>query len=135
MERAGRLLGKLRIPAGCVSPEELARAAWPSAVGKKIAARSNPVSLVRGCLLVEVEDTLWQRQLTTMRSQIVQRMRDVAGTDIVKDIAFRPMMPKRTPQRAEIVRQTIAIGGDDADLIADPIFRSVYIRSRKKASA
>ena len=135
MERAGRLFGKLRIPAGSVSPEELERAAWPSAVGKKIAARSNPVSLVRGCLLVEVEDAVWQRQLTTMRGQIVQRMREVAGTDIVTEIAFRPMVPKRTPQRAEVVRQTFLMSGDDADKIADPILRSVYIRSRKKASA
>jgi hypothetical protein len=135
MERAGRLLGKLKIHANSVSPEELARAAWPSAVGKKIAAHANAVSLVRTCLIIEVEDALWQRQLNTLRGQILKRIQDLVGSALVADIAFRPMTPKRMPERAESSRQTPAHIPDDADRIADPILRSVYKTSRKKANA
>ena len=38
MERAGRVLGKLKLAKQGVSDEELARSAWPVAVGKKIAS-------------------------------------------------------------------------------------------------
>src|SRR4051812_2279616 len=107
MERAGRLIGKLKIPTGSVSPEELARTVWPFAVGTKIAAHSAAVSLVRSCLIVEVEDAIWQRQLTTMRAQILKCVQDVLGAKAVEEIAFRPMPPRRRmPQRAETARQT-----------------------------
>ena len=36
MERAGRLIGKLKIPKEVLEPEALACAAWPVAVGRKI---------------------------------------------------------------------------------------------------
>jgi predicted nucleic acid-binding Zn ribbon protein len=136
MERAGRLIGKLKLPASAVSPEELAKAAWAAAVGKKIAAHSTAISLVRGCILVEVEDAVWQRQLTTLRSQIVRRLQEITGTEIVRDVAFRPMIPKRMPQRAETARpQEFQLTADDADSIADPILRRLYKTSRKKATA
>jgi predicted nucleic acid-binding Zn ribbon protein len=134
MERAGRLIGKLKIPAKTISAEELARAAWPAAVGRKIASRTAAVSLVRGCLLVEVEDNIWQRQLTTMRAQIVGRLREVAGADVVTEVAFRPMVPRRMPQRAETARPSLG-AADDADRISDPILRHIYKTSRKKATA
>ena len=63
MERAGRVLGKLKLAKQSVSDEELARSAWPAAVGKKIALRTQAVTLVRTRLVVEVEDAVWQRQL------------------------------------------------------------------------
>lgn len=136
MERAGRLIGKLKLTASAVSPEELAKAAWAAAVGKKIAAHSAAVSLVRGCLLVEVEDAVWQRQLTTLRGQIVGRLQEITGPEMVREVAFRPMIPRRMPQRAETARpQDFQLTADDADSIADPILRRLYKTSRKKASA
>lgn len=135
MERAGRLIGKLKIPAGSMSPEELAQAAWAPAVGKKIAAHTAATGLIRGTLIVEVEDMIWQRQLTAMLSQIMRRVQEITGTALVEGIAFRPMVPRRMPQRAESVRSTGAASLDEADGISDAIFRSMYKTSRKKASA
>ena len=135
MERAGRLIGKLKLPANSVSPEQLAQAAWPVAVGKKIAAHSAAVSLVRGRLLVEVEDAVWQRQLTTMSVHIIRRLQEVAGAHVVTDVAFRPMIPRRMPQRADTSRADFSLMSDDADSIVDPILRRVYKASRKKATA
>jgi hypothetical protein len=63
---AGRLIGKLNRNRQVMSDEELACAAWALAVGKKIAACTGQKSLVRGRLIVEVQDMVWQRQLNTM---------------------------------------------------------------------
>jgi hypothetical protein len=135
MERTGRLIGKSKIPAGSLTPEELACAAWAPAVGKKIAAHAAAVTLVRGCLTVEVEDNIWQRQLNTLRPQIIRRIQEISGPELVQDIAFRPMIPRRMPQRAETVRSDFELRADDADSIMDPVMRRVYKTSRKKASA
>ncbi len=132
MERAGRLIGKMKDRS--LNEEEIARAAWPAAVGRKIAARTSAVSLVRGCLIVEVEDALWQRQLNMMRSQIIRRLQEV-GAACVADIAFKPGIPRREPQRAETPRQDFALTADEASAIRDPVLRRVYINSRKKATA
>jgi predicted nucleic acid-binding Zn ribbon protein len=134
MESAGRLFGRIKLPGNVVTHEDVARGAWPRAVGKKIASRTQTIALVRRCLVVEVEDALWQRQLNSMRGQILNNLQKAIGTGIVDDIDFRPMGARRSPQRAETA-SSLAVPGDEAASIDDPIFRRVYVASRKKASA
>src|SRR6266853_296344 len=55
MERAGKSLAKLKL-SGRIADEDLARAAWPAAVGKRLATHATATALVRGRLVVEVED-------------------------------------------------------------------------------
>lgn len=135
MERAGRLISKPRDSDPFGSREELARKIWPTAVGKKIAAHTAAVALVRTKLIVEVEDPIWQRQLNTLRGPILKNLQDALGAETVDDLEFRPMIPKRTPQRAETPNSKPATSTDDADAIADPVLRRIYKVSRKKASA
>ncbi len=131
MERAGRLIGKLRMPPQAVSAEDRARAAWPAAVGKRIAAHTRVTRLVRTTLVIEVEDAVWQRQLTTLAKLILSKLREVLGDGIVTDLDFRPMPMRRMPQRATTVRPPT----DEADQIPDPVLRRLYVAARKKASA
>ena len=133
MESAGRLIGKLNRASQVMTDEELVRAAWPLAVGKTIVRYTAVAGLVRKCIVVEVEDMVWQRQLNTLRLQIVKNLTDVVGPGIVEDLALRPMTPKRMPQRAEIARRPESL--DEADAIADPSLRRAYKLSRKKATA
>lgn len=137
MERIGRLAGKLKVNTGSVSPEDIARAAWPVAVGKTVAARTNAAKLVRGTLIIQVEDAVWQRQLNRMRHQIIHRVHEVSGSAAVEDLAFEPMTPKRGPDRAVTARAESAtmLSLDDADKIHDATLRRVYKISRKKATA
>ncbi len=135
MEPVGRFFGRMRLPGGIVTPEDVARAAWPKAVGKKIAARTVAVALVRSSLVVEVEDALWQRQLNALRSQIVANIRKAIGPGIVDEIDFRPMGARRTPQRAMQVSSPAARTADEASGIQDSVLRRLYIVSRSKASA
>jgi hypothetical protein len=47
MERASKLIRGLRLSGDVIAPEQLCCAAWPEAVGKKIAGHTRPAKLVR----------------------------------------------------------------------------------------
>jgi predicted nucleic acid-binding Zn ribbon protein len=131
MERAGRVLGNLKLAKQGVSDEEVAKSAWPAAVGRKIAAHTHAVAMVRTRLVIEVEDAVWQRQLWTLRGQILKRFEQVLGRAIVEELEFKIAVPRILPVRAETSR----VSTDEADLILDPTFRSVYKAARKRANA
>jgi len=131
MERVGRVLGNLKLAKQGVSDEEMVRSAWAAAVGRKIAVRTHAVGMVRTRLIVEVEDAVWQRQLWTLRSQILKRFEQVLGRVIVEELEFKIAVPRIKPVRAEAVREST----DEADLILDATFRSVYKAARKRATA
>jgi len=131
MERAGRLLSKLKLPAGTVRPDDLARAAWSPAVGPKVAAHTQAVWFADERLVVEVEDVTWQRQLTALKSQILKRLEEVLGQPLVGAIEFRLRSLRRTPQRADAPRPS----RDEADQIPDPGLRNIYKQQRRRRSA
>ncbi|MGO4880972.1 MAG: DUF721 domain-containing protein [Bryobacteraceae bacterium] len=130
MERASRLMGKLTGP---IDVDDLARAAWPLAVGKKIAARTRPARMVRTRLIVEVEDHVWKMQLLSLSRQILTNLERHLGPEIVADLEFRIMPPRRDAQRAEVSQPALAF--DEANEIADPFMRHLYRSARKKATA
>jgi predicted nucleic acid-binding Zn ribbon protein len=122
MERAGRLIGKLKLNVD--DPELRACAAWKVAAGKKIAEHTRATALVRGKLVVQVEDQIWQRQLSTLSRALVRNLETALGETLVTDIDFRPMPRRREPQRAER-----AIGRES---VLDPVLDVLYRQSRKK---
>jgi len=127
MQRAASLLGKLKMPAGSNSLEDRARAAWAVAAGPKIARRTLAASLVRGTLIVEVGDIVWQKQLNTLRHFLLKNLKEVLGEALVTDVDFRPMPPRRSPQRAEAARP--------ADGIGDPVMALLYAQSKRQGKA
>src|SRR5437868_6236287 len=118
MERVSRFIRKLSFPADSVSAGELAVAAWPVAVGKRIALHARAASLVRTKLIVEVEDAVWQRQLFHMSRQIVSKLNESLGSEVIEEIEFRIGIPRRGPQRAQQIASR-----DEADQISDPVMR------------
>ena len=133
MERAARLIRGLKIKGSgaVVSHEDLARAAWPVAVGKKIAAHCGHIYLFSGRMVVEVEDEVWKSQLTTLQAQIRGRLDEIVGSGVVYSIEFRVMVRRRDPGRATAPDVT----GDEAASITDPVLRRLYITSRRKAAS
>jgi predicted nucleic acid-binding Zn ribbon protein len=121
MERAGRLIGKLKLTVD--DPELRACAAWKVAAGKKIAEHTRATALVRGALRVEVEDQIWQKQLNTLSRALLRNLEKALGEALVTDIDFRPMPRRREPQRAER-----AIG---RETVEDPVLDMLYRQSRK----
>jgi hypothetical protein len=131
MERAGKILAKLK-KSDTISPEELARAAWLATVGKRIAAKASPMALVRGTLVVEVEDGVWQKQLFHLRFDILARLTSVIGSGVVTGLEFRIATPRRPPQPAQSHGETLS--DDDADRIEDPVMRILYKQARQRAT-
>ena len=131
MERAGRSLTKLKL-SGTISSDECALAAWPAAVGDRIARHTRAVALVRGNLVIEAEDAVWQKQLFYLRHQILSKIRDVLGDASVTGVEFRVATPRRPPQQSQALRRDTA--ADDADRIEDRALRIVYKQARKKAA-
>jgi predicted nucleic acid-binding Zn ribbon protein len=134
MERAGKALAKLKL-SDAISPDQLAFAAWPAAVGKRIAMHACPKALVRGSLVVEAEDAIWQKQLFHLRFDILAKLTEVLGGGIVTDLEFRiakAAVPRRPPQSAQSHGKTLA--PDDADSIEDPVMRILYKQARTRAT-
>jgi hypothetical protein len=128
MERAGRLIPTLKGKAP-LTRSELAMAAWPAVIGKRLAGRTKALELRGERLVVEVEDSLWQRNLHGLRGQILENFQKTMGPAAPGEIEFRVGAPKRPPQRA------LVFSRDEADRIADPVMRRIYVTSRRKAGA
>jgi hypothetical protein len=135
MERASKLIRGLRLPGDTITPEELACAAWPAAVGKKVAIHTRAARLVRERLVVEVEDPIWQRQLFALTAQILRNLERSLGGGLVGDLEFRVVPRRREPQRATATTAVLPLFGDDSDAISDPVMRTIYRNSRKRALA
>jgi predicted nucleic acid-binding Zn ribbon protein len=133
MERAGRSLAKLKL-SGNISAEELACAAWPAAVGKRIAVHASAVALVRGNLVVGCEDGVWQKQLFYLKSHILRKIHEVLGDTTVTDVEFRIATPRRPPQVASSRVAQPPDSEDESNSIVDAGLRIIYRQSRKKAA-
>lgn len=132
MERASKLIRGLGLPGDTITAEQIACAAWPSAVGKKIAANTRATRLVRTRLIVEVDDKVWQRQLFALTSHILRNLTKSLGPGAVEDVEFRIVPRRREPQRADSAAAPLF---DEADGINDPVLRGIYRTARTKALA
>jgi hypothetical protein len=134
MERASKLIRGLRVSGDVITPEQLACAAWPEAVGKTIAKHTRAAKLVRARLVVEVEDRTWQRQLFALTHDILKNLDKTLGRGLVDDLEFRIVPRRREPEMARVAMPAL-MASDDADAITDPVLREIYKISRKKAQA
>ncbi len=73
---------------GAVTEEDLA-AAWGRAVGKKAAGHTRPVSVRRGVLNVNVDDSAWLYELTLKKKEILKKLDIKLKGHRPKDIRFR----------------------------------------------
>ena len=127
MERAGRLIRKMNLPPQLADAETRVLAVWPAAAGKIIASHTQARSLVRGTLIIDVEDRVWQRQLSTLRHFLLQNLAKELDEALVTEIDFRPMPPRRAPQRATSARDDGTAG------VGDPVLGLLYEKSRRSA--
>jgi hypothetical protein len=133
MERASKFIRGLGLPGDTLTADELACAAWPIAVGKRIAAHTRAARLVRSKLVVEVEDYIWRNQLFTLSRQILANLTRSVGPNLVDDLEFKVVPRRRDPARATVSTSTPLL--DEADGIADPVLRDIYRVARKRALA
>ncbi len=68
--------------------EAAAIAAWKHAAGEGLKDRAVPVKLEERTLTVSVADAIWQKQLHSMRGQLLFRVNSILGQPIVGAIEF-----------------------------------------------
>ena len=68
--------------------EAAAIAAWKHAAGENLKEHALPLSLHDRTLKVAVRDAIWQRQLHSMRGQMLFRMNSLLGQPVVGAIEF-----------------------------------------------
>src|ERR1700692_395938 len=127
MERAGRLVRKMKVSPGITDPETRAQMAWPVAAGKYTALKTRATNLVRGGLVVEVEDFVWQRQLNTLRHFLLRNLHKELREPVLTEIDVRPMPRGFPPQRAETALPVMRT----VDGIRDPVLGILYQQSKK----
>ena len=68
--------------------EAAAIAAWKHAAGEGLKDRAVPVKLEERTLIVSLADAIWQKQLHSMRGQLLFRVNSTLGQPIVGAIEF-----------------------------------------------
>jgi hypothetical protein len=135
MDQASRIIARWDGASDVISPERIALGAWKKAVGKRLADRTRAVKLVRDRLVVEVEDEIWRKNLWSLRFQILKNLEKAIGPEIVADVEFRVMPPRREPSRESGPGSPALHQSDDAAAIEDPGLRRIYQRSRRRETA
>ena len=104
--------------------------AWPEIVGEAIARRTEIVSLKFHTAVVKVSGAMWIQELNLMRSQILARVTQRLGEDVVRELRFvqgrlsRRERPKlRTVPRATTTRKSIELPE-----LKDPELREAFER-------
>jgi len=139
MQRASQIIGRISTApkrssnaAPVIDSEQVACAAWARAVGARLAKHTHAAKLVRGRLVVEVEDETWKRNLFSLSRHVMRNLEKFIGPGIVTDIEFRVLPPRREPQRAQTLDLSLPVTADEADGIEDPVLRRLYRTSRSK---
>jgi hypothetical protein len=80
------------------NPELAVKLAWDRAAGEGLRRNTNPIRFAGSWLTVSVADALWQRQLESMRAELIFRMNKLLGGTTVNEIVFR-IAPSDLPER------------------------------------
>jgi predicted nucleic acid-binding Zn ribbon protein len=94
MERAGEFLGRVARRLG--KPEAALawlEAAWPSIVGKALAAHTRPLRCEGGCLTIEADGKPWQKQLEGLKREFCGRINQAWGGTLVREVKFVAAKP------------------------------------------
>ena len=62
------------------------RMMWEQAVGPTLAQHARPLRMRRGNLEIAVPSAVWRTQLSFMQLEIVARINELMGSEVVKDL-------------------------------------------------
>lgn len=61
---------------------------WPELMGKAIANRTTQIYISQGKLFVRLESAVIKNELLMVRTGIIQKLNERAGSEVVKEIIF-----------------------------------------------
>ncbi|MCK4749565.1 MAG: DUF721 domain-containing protein [Bacteroidales bacterium] len=62
---------------------------WESLLGKSVARSTSKIYLKDGRLFVHLESSVVKNELFMLQDEIIKRLNDAAGEELVKEIVFR----------------------------------------------
>ena len=71
------------------NPELAVKLAWARAAGPGLRRQAVPHRLEEGTFIVSVADAIWQKQLHSMRGELIFRVNTLVGQRTVEEIVFR----------------------------------------------
>jgi predicted nucleic acid-binding Zn ribbon protein len=74
---------------------------WDAAVGPQIAGRARPVSFRDGVLTVAVANAPWMQQLTFLKTRMMEKLNELIGHDLVRDIYLKAGRPQPLPDQSK----------------------------------
>jgi hypothetical protein len=94
---------------------------WPKAVGEQIAKQTKPDRLHAGTLFVRTTSSGWVQQLHFMKEDIRQKLNQLAGKAVVRDIHFTiGFQPDQTPGKtASDTAKRIVLNDRDRKMIEE----------------
>ena len=83
------------------SEEQRLLEVWRKAVGPQISAQTRPEKFKRNILFVKVSSSVWMQQLHILKSEIIEKINQHVGNELVTNILFSigeiPSTPSRSP--------------------------------------
>ena len=61
---------------------------WDSVVGKEISKHTEPEKITGGTVFVKVDSDVWRNELAYFRNEIICKLNEKIGKNIVKEIRF-----------------------------------------------
>jgi len=61
---------------------------WDSVVGKQISKMTTATRIINGVLFVNVKTSTWRNELSMRKKDIIDKLNNFIGIEIVKDIKF-----------------------------------------------
>lgn len=138
-----RLLPKLVDAAGDNSEllETAAKIAWSRAAGHGLRSHTTPLRLYDHKLSVAVADAIWRTQLKAMSAELLARINQLLGREVIKSLEFR-IDPTSLQTRGERTARTnlpsILVPPDvlnAAGEIQDEILRERFLSAAKSVIA
>jgi len=109
---------------------------WDRAVGRQLAAKARPSKFNDGLLTVVVISAPWMQQLNFMKRDIAQRLNDMLGKELVREIylkAGRPAVAEQAVPPSQPTRR--ALTGEEKEKICrasqeirDEELRQAFVR-------
>jgi len=101
--------------------EQRALLLWPTLVGDEIARNTVATAVKDHVLLVSASNHAWAQTLDLMKVEVLKRVRERLGQDVVRDVHFSAGRTRRkasdTPARPQPAPEPIVLGAEDRGLI------------------
>src|SRR6185503_328432 len=116
--------------------EAAAIAAWKHAAGEGLKEHAVPLRLENRTLTIAVADRIWQKQLTSMRGQMLFRINSILGQPLVStlDFVIDPKLVKprteQTEQQEEVLNNEVPLElWSAANAIHDKELRKSFLKT------